>query len=121
MSLSIDDIRKQLRAVVDGHQPIRAFEEWLLQRSWNLHLTEASQDVQDLAHALDHDLATRQDNDALVAKWRVLAARLDTARVTFGAAPMSVTLASGTPYAMFHRASATLQAAPEDVRPLGAL
>lgn len=58
MALSREDVREQLRATVDGRITVTQFEDWLVANSWNIHLSGAPEQVQQLVYAIDHDLAT---------------------------------------------------------------
>lgn len=37
MALVLEEVRSQLRAVLDGTLDLEAFEDWLVAHSWNMH------------------------------------------------------------------------------------
>jgi hypothetical protein len=81
MTLSREDVREQLRATVDQRITVAQFEEWLVVRSWNLHLSDTPDEVQQLVHAIDRDLAALTDEPRLSALRRHLY-RLDAPVLT---------------------------------------
>jgi len=50
------EVRQQLAALLSGELDLETFEDWLVQRSWNMHL-DSSSGAQDLVSAVELALA----------------------------------------------------------------